>query len=63
MLNRLIEQKKPLILYAADNNIVLPSAHQWTLIERVVAILSPIERPTSALKHRAQAMSYHWSSL
>jgi hypothetical protein len=43
MLNRLIEQKKPLILYAADNNVVLPSAHQWTLMERVVAILSPIE--------------------
>jgi len=31
--------------YAADN-IVLPTAHQWTLLERVLAILMPIERAT-----------------
>jgi len=46
MLDRLLEQKKPLILYAADNNIVLPTAHQWTLLEHVLAILTPIERAT-----------------
>jgi hypothetical protein len=57
MLNRLIEQKKPLILYAADNNVVLPSAHQWTLIERVVAILSPIERATRDVSAEASCLS------
>jgi len=46
MLDRLLEQKKPLILYAADNNIVLPNAHQWSLLERVLAILTPIECAT-----------------
>jgi len=39
-------KKKPLILYAADSNIVLPTAHQWTLLERVMAILTLIEHTT-----------------
>jgi len=46
MLNHLIEQKKPLILYTADNDIALPTSHQWTLLARALGILSPIERAT-----------------
>ena len=46
MLNRLIEQKKPLILYTADNDIALPTSYQWTLLARALGILSPIERAT-----------------
>jgi hypothetical protein len=56
-LNRLTEQKKPLILYAADNNLALPSAHQWTLMERVVAILSPIESATRDVSAEALCAS------
>ena len=46
MLERLVEQKKSLVLYAADTTIDLPTNAQWTLMERVVALLAPIERAT-----------------
>lgn len=51
------EQKRALILYAADNDITLPTSHQWSLLERVVAILSPIERATRDVSAEASCAS------
>ena len=46
MVSRITQQKMPLILYAAEHDLALPTSAQWSLLERVVAILTPIERAT-----------------
>ena len=46
MAQRLVEQKRSLSLYAADNALTLPDANQWMLLERSATILAPIERAT-----------------
>jgi len=50
-------QKKPLILYAAENDITLPTPHQWSLVERVVSVLAPVERATRDVSAEASLAS------
>lgn len=49
MMERLMEQKKPLLLYAADTGLALPNANQWTLMERTKALLAPMEKATKSV--------------
>jgi len=44
MAERLVQQKRPLVLYVADNQLMLPDANQWTLLERATKILAPTEK-------------------
>jgi hypothetical protein len=57
MVQRMVEQKKALILYATDNDIQLPSNNQWVLLERLVYILSPIERATRDVSAESSSAS------
>jgi hypothetical protein len=57
MAQRLVEQKKALILYAAENDLQLPTNNQWLLLERVVSLLSPIERTTRDVSAEASSAS------
>ena len=57
MAQRLVEQKRALILYAADNTLSLPDANQWMLLERSSAILAPIERATKDVSAESSTAS------
>lgn len=57
MVQRLVEQKKALILYAAEDDLQLPSNNQWLLLERLISVLSPIERATRDVSAEASSAS------
>jgi len=46
MVDRLLEQRKPLTLYGTKHDITLPSTNQWTLLEHATSLLTPIEQAT-----------------
>jgi hypothetical protein len=46
MVERIIEQKKALVTYSADNDIPTLSMNQWNLLEKTVTVLAPIEFTT-----------------
>lgn len=46
MLERMLEQKKVIAAYSADHTITDISHYQWTIIEKLVIILTPFEELT-----------------
>ena len=49
MMERIKEQKMALVTYAADNDIPTLTQHQWSLVDKVVALLDPFEQVTKQL--------------
>lgn len=43
MLERMLEQKKVIAAYSADHTITDISHYQWTIIEKLIIILTPFE--------------------
>ena len=51
MVDRLLEQRKPLTLYGTKHDITLPSTNQWTLLEHATSLVTPIEQPPGTSAH------------
>jgi hypothetical protein len=49
LLQRLLEMKNAIVLYATDHNIQVPTANEWKLMEKVIRLLQPFEEYTKLL--------------
>lgn len=49
LLQRLLEVKNAIVLYATEHNIPIPTANEWRLMEKVVRLLQPFEEYTKLL--------------
>lgn len=57
MLQRLLEQKRAIVLYVSDHPSVTPlSANQWTLAEKLVTILAPFEAATRECSRKDESI-------
>lgn len=57
MLERLLELKRPLCVYAAENDIPNLCTNQWQLLESVVKLLSPFEEITRLMSSNESVIS------
>ena len=57
MLKINLEQLKALIMYAVDNDIPTLSSYQWTIVEKVVQLLSPFEDISKESSNRTSTIS------
>ncbi len=49
LLQRLLEMKNAIVLYATDYNLQVPTANEWKLMENVIRLLQPFEEHTKLL--------------
>ncbi|XP_071054789.1 zinc finger BED domain-containing protein 4-like [Onthophagus taurus] len=57
MLQRILEQKRVLNIYAADNDIVTLNTNQWSLIQPLLDLLEPFEEITKVMSSNVAFIS------
>lgn len=57
MMNRILEQKMAIAVYATEKSVIQLTSHQLDLAAKVVAALSPIEEVTKSISADAAAIS------
>jgi len=57
MMQRILEQKAALAVYATEKSVIQLTSHQLDLAAKVVAVLSPIEEVTKSISADAAAIS------
>ena len=57
MLDRLLENKRAVVLYSTETPIVILSSNEWSLMEKVLRLLQPFEEYTKLMSKNNSCIS------